>query len=153
MHLLTNHWSYWAQIRWAKSLWVSSGGINFLSFSTKLLPFPVLWFVEQFPCICRQRLIRFCIDSVPKLILGLHWPELILVPLKWILIIFWPLIGGVVSKHLQTKHWWDLAQIWWTNSLRASLSPINFWSCFAESQLWFLGLWFNPSGGLASTDA
>ena len=46
---------------------------------------------------------------------------------------------------LPTKHWSHLAQIWWANSIPASLVLINFWSCFTESQLWLPLTDFTPA--------
>ena len=44
-HLQTKHWSKFGG---------PTGLINLKSHSTDFLPFPGLWLVEQFPCICRQ---------------------------------------------------------------------------------------------------
>ena len=54
MQLQMNRWSDWAQIWWANSLWTSLGLINFWSCSAKFPPFPGLWLVEQFLCICKR---------------------------------------------------------------------------------------------------
>ena len=62
-------------------------------------------------------------------------PWLTLFILHWIPAVLCPLIGWSISLQLQTNYWLDWAQIWWVNWLLVSPGLINFWSCFAESQL------------------
>ena len=67
-------------------------------------------------------LIGFSLYFVGKLIMGLPWPDWILVTLYWIPIVLWPLISGVVSTHFWTIRWSDLTRNWWDHSWWASFS-------------------------------
>ena len=102
--------------------------------------------MEQFPLISRQTDDRIELKSGRQTHYGplLAW---LLVTLQWIPDISWHLIAWTIFVHWQTKRWSDLAQIRWTNSIWASLIPINFRPCFAESQLRSPQIWLNPSGG------
>ena len=120
-----------------KSLWGSPSLINFWTWSTKFLAFHNLWLIQQFPYICRQAYDLFGIKPDGTTHYGLQsaWITFDHAPLNSRCL--WHVIGRRVSVHLQTKNWSDAAQIWWTNLLWSFSGVINFWSCSAESQIWF----------------
>ena len=89
---------------------------------------------SSFHAFTDKLLIRLSSNWVGQLIICLPQPDLLLVMLHEIHTISWPLISWVVSVHLQTNCWSHWAQMWWTNSLWAFLSLINFWSHSTEFQ-------------------
>ena len=137
-HLQTNRWSDGAQIWYENSFGASPGLIYFWSRFAEFLSFSDIWFIEQFPRICRYTADRIEIRFSGSFIMGL--------PNLWLNLgsrnfsYSRPLIGRVLSVHLQKNYWSDWVQSWWTNSLRASPVLINFWSCSTEF-LPFHGLW------------
>ena len=51
-------------------------------------------------------------NFVGRVVMGLPWPNLLLVELQWLPTESWPLIGSTVFMHLQTNCWSDWPQIW-----------------------------------------
>ena len=63
-----------------------------------------------------KALIALSSTLVGQLIMGLTWPDWLMVMLCWIAAISWSLIGHAVSGHLQTNGWSHWAQIWWAKN-------------------------------------
>ena len=125
-----------------KSLLASSGLTDFWSCPSKIPTISWSVMVEQFLCICRQKIgwigLKF---GGPN-----HY-----VPLP----AWWTFGHAQLNSHrslssdllssfysLQTNHWRDWAQIWWTNSLWASPSLVNFWLCSADHTVFWSFLIF-----------
>ena len=124
VHLQTNGWSDSAGIRQIISLraplvWSIIGTLRWIPAISWPRAMRLPAFADKL-CILTNS-VGFSINSVGELIMGLPWLVEILVTIHWIPIVFRHLIGRVISAHLQTRRWLDLARTWWADNSWASL--------------------------------